>query len=70
MLWMLADTASSYTYVWKDRAADESLGKTYSTSETEDENLSIDVLVADFAAVIQSVFPDPSAAPTLLVTRS
>ncbi|KAJ7574027.1 Alpha/Beta hydrolase protein [Mycena floridula] len=40
-------------------------GKT--TSSDEDQNLSIDVLVEDFSAVIQAVFPEPASAPTLLL---
>ncbi|GLB44809.1 putative demethylates proteins that have been reversibly carboxymethylated [Lyophyllum shimeji] len=42
-------------------------GKTTSTTEKADEDLSIEVLVADFAEVIQTVFADPAAAPTLLL---
>ncbi|KAF8071567.1 Alpha/Beta hydrolase protein [Lyophyllum atratum] len=43
-------------------------GKTTSTAEKEEEeDLSIEVLVADFGAVIQTIFPDPATAPTLLL---
>jgi hypothetical protein len=42
-------------------------GKTKSTAPTEDEDLSIDVLVEDFVCVLQAVFADPAAAPSLLV---
>jgi hypothetical protein len=41
-------------------------GKTVSTDGIDDD-LSIDVLVDDFCAVIEAVFPQPAAAPTLLV---
>lgn len=41
------------------------LGKT--TSTKPDDDLHIDVLVEDFCAVVQAVFPDPAASPTLLV---
>ncbi|KAJ7266703.1 Alpha/Beta hydrolase protein [Mycena rebaudengoi] len=42
-------------------------GKTKSTAPTEDEDLSIDVLVEDFVCVLQVVFADPTAAPSLLL---
>ncbi|KAG5638531.1 hypothetical protein H0H81_012031 [Sphagnurus paluster] len=42
-------------------------GKTLSTSEKVDEDLSIDILVDDLVGVIQAVFPDPASAPTLLL---
>ncbi|KAF8872590.1 Alpha/Beta hydrolase protein [Infundibulicybe gibba] len=42
-------------------------GKT--KSGDNDQNLSIDVLVADFYEVIQAVFPDHKVAPTLLVSK-
>jgi hypothetical protein len=47
--------------------ADLVVGKTSSTGETEDEDLSIQVLVDDFCELVQTVFPDPEIAPTLLV---
>ncbi|KAJ7238864.1 hypothetical protein C8J57DRAFT_1510726 [Mycena rebaudengoi] len=37
-----------------------------STGLTEDEDLSIDVLFEDFVCVLQAVFADPAAAPSLL----
>ncbi|KIJ62961.1 hypothetical protein HYDPIDRAFT_135455 [Hydnomerulius pinastri MD-312] len=40
-------------------------GKT--TSTESDENLSMDVLVEDFCAFIQTVFPDPATAPVLML---
>jgi hypothetical protein len=42
------------------------LGKTTSKG-TEDDDLSIDVLVTDFIELVQSVFKDPATAPTFLV---
>ncbi|KAJ7273806.1 Alpha/Beta hydrolase protein [Mycena rebaudengoi] len=42
-------------------------GKTKSTAPTGDEDLSIDVLVEDFVCVLQAVFADPAAAPSLLL---
>ncbi|KAJ6543571.1 Alpha/Beta hydrolase protein [Mycena vulgaris] len=42
-------------------------GKTKSTADTEDEDLSIGVLVDDFVHTLRAVFPDPAAAPTLLL---
>ena len=42
-------------------------GKTRSTAETEDEDLSIGVLVEDFVHTLRAVWPEPPAAPTLLV---
>ncbi|KAJ3779691.1 protein phosphatase methylesterase [Lentinula aff. detonsa] len=42
-------------------------GKTVSTSDQPDEDLSIDVLVNDFVEVIQTVYPDPQASPSLIV---
>ncbi|KAJ3766766.1 Alpha/Beta hydrolase protein [Lentinula raphanica] len=42
-------------------------GKTKPTSNQTDEDLSIDVLVADFVAVIQTVYPDPETSPTLIL---
>lgn len=42
-------------------------GKTTSTAAIEDEVLSIEVLVADFADLIQTIFPEPASAPTFLV---
>ncbi|KAF5379673.1 hypothetical protein D9615_005753 [Tricholomella constricta] len=47
--------------------ADMTKGKTTSTSEKPDEDLSIDILTADLIEVIQSVFPDPAIAPSLLL---
>lgn len=41
-------------------------GKTTST-DGQDDDLSIDVLVEDFIELLKTVFPNPSAAPTLLV---
>ncbi|KAJ3738455.1 Alpha/Beta hydrolase protein [Lentinula detonsa] len=41
-------------------------GKTVSTSDQPDEDLSIDVLVNDFVEVIQTVYPDPQASPSLI----
>jgi hypothetical protein len=41
-------------------------GRTSST-DGDDGDLSIDVLVADFCAILESVFPDPASAPTFLV---
>ncbi|KAJ8592850.1 protein phosphatase methylesterase [Rhizopogon salebrosus TDB-379] len=40
-------------------------GKT--TSSQSDENLSIDVLVEDFCALLQTIYPDAAAAPTLML---
>ncbi|KAJ7484415.1 Alpha/Beta hydrolase protein [Mycena latifolia] len=40
---------------------------TRSTAEKEDEDLSIGVLVDDFFHTLRAVFPDPAAAPTLLL---
>ncbi|KAF9449758.1 protein phosphatase methylesterase [Macrolepiota fuliginosa MF-IS2] len=40
-------------------------GKT--TSTADDSDLSINVLVEDFYALLQAIFPDPGAAPTLLL---
>ncbi|KAF8903735.1 Alpha/Beta hydrolase protein [Gymnopilus junonius] len=42
-------------------------GETTSTGEEEDGDLSIDVLVADFCAMIETVFPDPNSSPSLLL---
>lgn len=42
------------------------LGKTTSKG-AEDEDLSIDVLVADFIELVQTIFKDPATAPTFLV---
>jgi protein phosphatase methylesterase 1 len=42
------------------------LGKTTSKG-AEDEDLSIDVLVADFIDLVRTVFKDPETAPTFLV---
>jgi protein phosphatase methylesterase 1 len=47
------------------RNAHDLLGKT--TSSQSDENLSIDVLVEDFCALLQTIYPDAAAAPTLMV---
>lgn len=38
-----------------------------SSIDGEDGDLSIDILVADFCAIVETVFPDPSPAPTFLV---
>lgn len=40
-------------------------GKT--TSSQSDEDLSIDILVEDFCALLQTIYPDIAAAPTLMV---
>jgi len=40
-------------------------GKT--TSSQSDEDLSIDVLVEDFCALLQTIYPDVAAAPTFMV---
>ncbi|KAJ3510686.1 hypothetical protein NLJ89_g4527 [Agrocybe chaxingu] len=40
-------------------------GKTTST-DSDDADLSIDVLVADFLAIVETIFPNPVSAPTLL----
>jgi hypothetical protein len=45
------------------------LGKTTSKG-TEDGDLSIDVLVADFIELVQTVFKDPAVAPSFLVITS
>ncbi|KAJ3732169.1 Alpha/Beta hydrolase protein [Lentinula guzmanii] len=42
-------------------------GKTVSTSDQPDQDLSIDVLVNDFVEVIQTVYPDPQASPSLIL---
>ncbi|KAJ7082699.1 Alpha/Beta hydrolase protein [Mycena belliarum] len=42
-------------------------GKTASTADKEDMDLSIGVLVEDFVATLRAVFPDPAAAPTLVL---
>ncbi|KAF7335417.1 Protein phosphatase methylesterase 1 [Mycena venus] len=42
-------------------------GKTKSTTETEDEDLSIGVLVEDFVQTLRAVWSDAGAAPTLLL---
>ncbi|KAJ7644367.1 Alpha/Beta hydrolase protein [Roridomyces roridus] len=42
-------------------------GKTRSTAEKEDEDLSLDVLVQDFVEILRAVFPDSAQAPTLLL---
>jgi len=44
-------------------------GRTSST-DGDDGDLSIDILVADFCAILESVFPDPATAPTFLVSIS
>ena len=41
-------------------------GRTSST-DGEDGDLSIDILVVDFCAIVETVFPDPASAPTFLV---
>jgi hypothetical protein len=45
------------------------LGKTVQLGrdEPEDEDLSIDCLVADFVELLQVMFPEPTKAPSLLV---
>jgi protein phosphatase methylesterase 1 len=43
-------------------------GKT--TSEENDENLSIEILTDDFYQLIQTLFPDPQHSPSLLVRKS
>jgi len=40
-------------------------GKT--TSSGDDSDLSVDVLIADFCAILQAIYPDPTSAPTFLV---
>lgn len=45
-------------------------GKTMPTDGSSDENLSIDVLVSDFFNLMQAVFPDPTVAPSLLVSMT
>ncbi|KAF9048870.1 Alpha/Beta hydrolase protein [Panaeolus papilionaceus] len=42
-------------------------GKGKTTSSKDDENLSIEVLVADFCSVIESIFADVSVTPSLLL---
>ncbi|TRM55733.1 protein phosphatase methylesterase [Schizophyllum amplum] len=42
-------------------------GKTTSTAEKEDEDLSIDVLVQDLFALLTTVFPNPAAAPSFVL---
>ncbi|KAJ7107063.1 Alpha/Beta hydrolase protein [Mycena epipterygia] len=42
-------------------------GKTKTTAEKEDEDLGVDVLVEDLFHTLRAVFPDPAAAPTLLL---
>ncbi|KAJ6615811.1 hypothetical protein B0H10DRAFT_2435214 [Mycena sp. CBHHK59/15] len=44
-------------------------GKTKTTTAKEDEDLSIGVLVEHFSQILQALFPDPAAAPTLLYGR-
>ena len=48
------------------------VGKTVQINqdEPEDEDLSIDCLVADFFELVQIMFPDPAKAPSLLVCPS
>ncbi|KAG6915817.1 hypothetical protein DXG01_009691 [Tephrocybe rancida] len=41
-------------------------GKTVSTSDQTEDDLSIDVLVADFSEALRAIYPDPSVAPSLL----
>jgi hypothetical protein len=43
-------------------------GKTTST-DGDDGDLSINVLIEDFCAVIEAVYPDPKSAPSLLVCK-
>ncbi len=43
-----------------------SLGKT--TASSDDENLSIDVLVDDLYELVRTTFPKPKDAPTLVVS--
>ncbi|KZP22623.1 protein phosphatase methylesterase [Athelia psychrophila] len=42
-------------------------GKTTPTADASDTDLSIGVLVSDFFGLIQTIFPDPSVAPTLIL---
>ncbi|KAA1467211.1 protein phosphatase methylesterase [Dentipellis sp. KUC8613] len=42
-------------------------GKTMPTDGSSDEDLSLDVLVADLTNLLKAVFPDPAAAPTFLL---
>ena len=44
-------------------------GRTTST-DGENGDLSIDILVADFCAILETIFPDPASAPTFLVRTS
>jgi len=44
-----------------------SSGKTLSIEGSSDEDLSLDILVEDLNNLLQVVFPDPAAAPSLLV---
>jgi hypothetical protein len=43
------------------------VGKTTSTSNTPDSDLSIDVLTSDLLALLQILYPAPAAAPTFIV---
>jgi hypothetical protein len=42
-------------------------GKTLPIEGSSDENLSLEILVQDLNNLLQVVFPDPAAAPSLLV---
>jgi hypothetical protein len=42
-------------------------GKTLPIEGSSDENLSLEILVEDLNNLLQVVFPDPAAAPSLLV---
>ena len=44
-----------------------SSGKTLPIEGTSDEDLSLEILVQDLNNLLQVVFPDPAAAPSLLV---
>ena len=46
--------------------SDSFQGRTSST-DGDDGDLSIDILVADFCAILETIFPDPPSAPTFLV---
>lgn len=49
------------------RALNCILGKTKSTSEKPDSDLSISVLTSDLFALLQTLYPDPSTTPTFIV---
>lgn len=47
-----------------------SIGKTKSPGKREDTDLALEVLLADFIGILEHLFPDVQAAPSLLVSQA